>query len=287
MIAIFKREFKSYFINMVGYIFLGALFLSCGVLTSAECLISASASFEYVLGFESILLVLFIPILTMRSMSDDRRGRTDQLLYALPMNMSSIVLGKYFAMVAVFAIGCAGIGAVPLILTSFGTVSLGTAYATLLGFFLLGCALIAICMFLSSLTESQVIAAVLGIGICTALYAMSLLVTLIPTSALASFAAFIILSAVLSLIVYMLAKNPLIAVGTASVCVIPTCVCYILKPETFEGLFPKIVDYIAIFDRFYNFVYGVFDLTAVVYFLSVVVFFVFLSVQSLDHRRWA
>ncbi|MCQ2354489.1 MAG: ABC-2 transporter permease [Clostridia bacterium] len=287
MTAVFRREFKSYFINMIGYIFLGALFLSCGILTTAECLISASAMFENVLGFESILLVLFIPILTMRSMSDDRRARTDQLLYSMPLNMTSIVLGKYFAMTAVFGIGCLGIAVIPLLLSSFGTVSFGTVYATLFGFFLLGCALIAICMFLSSLTESQVIAAVLGIGISAALYAMSLLVSIIPTDAMVSFIAFLVVAALLALIVYLLSKSPLLALGTAALGVIPTCVFYIIDAEKFEGLFPKVVDYLAIFDRFYNFVYGVFDLTAVVYFISAVVFFVFLSVQSFDHRRWA
>lgn len=287
MTAIFRREFKSYFTNMTGYIFLAALFLSVGIITTAECLISGSAAFEYVLGFESIILVLLIPILTMRSMAEDKKTKTDKLLYSLPVNMSAIVLGKYFAMVAVWGVGCLAVGVIPPILSLFGKVFFGTAYSTLLGFFLLGCALIAICMFLSSLTESMVIAAVLGIGISAALYALSLLTALIPTGALFSFAALIILALILAAIVYFLSGSFLLALGTAVIGAVPVSVWYVIKSASFEGLFPKLVAYLAIFDRFYNFAYGVFDVTAIVYFLSVAVFFVFLSVQSFDRRRWA
>ena len=287
MTAIFRREFKSYFTNMTGYIFLAALFLSVGIITTAECLISGSAAFEYVLGFESIILVLLIPILTMRSMAEDKKTKTDKLLYSLPVNMSAIVLGKYFAMVAVWGIGCLTVGIIPPILSMFGKVFFGTAYSTLLGFFLLGAALIAICMFLSSLTESMVIAAVLGIGISAALYALSLLTALIPTDALFSFAALIILALIIAAIVYFMSGSFLLALGTAVIGAVPVCVWYVIKSSAFEGLFPKLVEYLAIFDRFYNFAYGVFDVTAVVYFLSAAIFFVFLSVQSFDRRRWA
>lgn len=287
MTAIFRREFKSYFTNMTGYIFLAALFLSVGIITTAECLISGSAAFEYVLGFESIILVLLIPILTMRSMAEDKKTKTDKLLYSLPVNMSAIVLGKYFAMAAVWGIGCLTVGIIPPILSMFGKVFFGTAYSTLLGFFLLGAALIAICMFLSSLTESMVIAAVLGIGISAALYALSLLTALIPTDALFSFAALIILALIIAAIVYFMSGSFLLALGTAVIGAVPVCVWYVIKSSAFEGLFPKLVEYLAIFDRFYNFAYGVFDVTAVVYFLSAAIFFVFLSVQSFDRRRWA
>ncbi len=287
MQAVFKREFKSYFVNMSGYVFMGVLLLFCGIFTMAVNLLSQSAQFEFVLANLNIVLMLIIPVLTMRSMAEDRRSKTDQLLYSLPISTAAVVIGKFFAMVAVYGITCLVMGLVPLILTAFGDVALGTAYAALLGFFLLGTALISVCMFLSSLTASQIIAAVLGIGATLALYLMSGLASLIPATAAASFIGLLLIGAVLGLVVYALCKNYAVALICAAVCIIPTVVVYAVDSTKFEGLLPGVVKYLAIFDRFNNFANGVFDLTAVVYFITVTVFFVFLSVQSMDKRRWS
>ncbi len=287
MEAVFKREFKSYFVNMSGYVFIGVMLLFCGIFTMAINLISHSAQFEYVLGNETIVLMLIIPVLTMRSMAEDRRTKTDQLLFSLPVSTAAVVVGKFLAMIAVYAVTCAAMGIVPLILKIFGSVPLGAAYAALFGFFLLGCSLIAICMFLSSLTSSQIIAAVLGIGATLALYLMSGLASLLPSTASGSLIGLLVIGAVLGAIVFAMTRNYLIAAISAAVCIIPTAVVYIVDSTLFEGLLPKIVGYLAVFDRFVTFSNGVFDLTALVYFLTVTVFFVFLSVQSMDKRRWS
>ena len=286
MEAVYKREFKSYFVNMSGYVFMAVLLLFCGIFTMAVNLMSQSAQFEFVLGNMNIVLMLIIPVLTMRSMAEDRRSKTDQLLYSLPISTTAVVIGKFLAMVTVYGITCLAMGIVPLILESFGDVSLGTAYAALFGFFLLGTALIAVCMFLSSLTSSQIIAAVTGIGATLALYLMSGLASLIPTTAAASLIGLLLLGAVLGLVVYALCKNYIVALACSAVCIIPTVIVYAVNSSKFEGLLPGVVRYLAIFDRFNNFANGVFDITAVVYFLTVTVFFVFLSVQSMDKRRW-
>ncbi|MDD6260880.1 MAG: ABC transporter, partial [Clostridiales bacterium] len=156
-----------------------------------------------------------------------------------------------------------------------------------LGFFLLGAALIAICMFMSSLTESQIIAAVTSFGVVLALYLMSGLASLLPTTAVGSFVAFLILGAAFGLIVWALTRDTLIGVIAAGVVIIPTSIFYFVNQEAFAGLFPSIISYLAVFDRFDVFVSGIFDLTAVVYYLSIIVFFVFLTVQSLEKRRWS
>ena len=110
---------------------------------------------------------------------------------------------------------------------------------------------------------------------------------MIPTTALASFICMIVLSAVLALIVYALTKNFNVAVIVAAVCVIPLCILYMVKASLFSGLFPALLSYLAVFDRFYTFVYGIFDVTAVVYYLSVIVFFLFLTVQVMEKKRWS
>lgn len=285
--AIFKREFKAYFINMSGYIFISILLVFAGIFTMAINLLQQYAAFEFVLSNISIVLLLLIPILTMRSVAEERRARTDQLLYALPMCLSSIVIGKYLAMVSVFALACFGMGLIPVILSMFGTVYFASVYAALLGFFLLGCSLIAICMFLSSVTESQIIAAVISFGAVLALYLMSGLASLLPVTALGSFIAFAVVAAVFAVIVYLMTKNYIISLGVAAVCIVPLSVAYLINGDAFAGVFPKVIEYLAVFDRFDNFIYGIFDITAIVYYLSVTVFFVFLTVQSLEKRRWS
>ena len=173
MSAVFKRELRSYFNSMTGWIFLAVIFVFTGVFTTAINLLSQSASFEYVLSQITIVFMLIVPILAMRSIAEERRSRTDQLLYSL-------------SMVAVLFISCVAMGFVPVLLSLYGNVRYASCYAALLGFFLLGSALIAICMFMSSLTESQIIAAVTGFGVVLALYLMNGLSSLIPTSALGS-----------------------------------------------------------------------------------------------------
>ena len=287
MLAIFKREFKSYFINVTGYIFIGVLFVFCGIFTMAVNLMGASTSFAIVLNNLNIILMIIIPVLTMKSMAEEKRSKTDQLLYSLPIKTMNVVIGKYLAMVAVFGLACLGMAFVPVILGFFGEIPYGATYAALLGFFMLGSALIAICMFISSLTSIQIVAAVLGIAVSFALYLMSGLVSLIPTTAGWSLACFIVLAIVIGVIIGLLTKNYYIGLIAGCVCAIPAIIVKIVKSELLEGLFPRLVAYLAVFDRFTTLAGGIFDLTAIVYYLSVIVFFVFLSYQSMDKRRWA
>lgn len=287
MIAIFKREFKSYFINVSGYVFLAAIWLFSGIFSTALNFIGQYASYEYALSNLLIVLLLIIPILTMRSMSEDRRNKTDMLLYSLPVSSSQVVLGKYFAMLAVWAVACLGMGVTPIIIGMYGTVNFASAYSALLGFFLLGAALIAVCTFISSLTENQLIAAIGGIVSSLALYLLGSLVGLIPASALASFACFIVVACALALIVYFLTKNYAIAGIVAALTLIPMAVIYVVNSELYASAFPKMLEYLALFDRYYAFLGGIFDVGAVVYYLSFAVFFIFLTVQSFDKRRWS
>ncbi len=287
MIAVMKREFKSYLHNVSGFIFIAFLLLFTGFFTAATNLFGGYASFAYSLQNVVIVFLLIVPILTMRAIAEDKHNRTDQLLYSLPISMTSVVIAKYLAMVCVFLIPMAVICVYPILLSLFGIMHYASAYSAVLGLFLLGCALIAVCTFISSLTESQIIAAVVSFGVLLAFYLMNGLSAMIPTTALASFICMIALSAALALIVYALTKNFNVAVVVASICVIPLCIVYMLKASLFSGLFPALLSYLAVFDRFSAFVYGIFDVTAVVYYLSVIVFFLFLTVQVMEKKRWS
>ena len=164
MTAIYKRELKSYFQSMTGYVLIAFLVIFTGIYFMAYNLNSGYPYFSYVLMNINYVLIIIIPMLTMRSFAEERKNKTDQLLLAAPVKLFDIVMGKYLAMVTVFAVPCLIFCIFPIIIKSFGTAYLKVDYLSILMFFLLGCVYLAIGMFLSSLTESQIIAAVTTIS---------------------------------------------------------------------------------------------------------------------------
>lgn len=287
MLAIYKKELKNYFINMTGYIFIGFMLVVIGVFTTIINLMSGYPSFENALSNVTIIFLLIVPILTMRSISEERHAKTDQLLYSLPVSVSQIVLAKFLAMFTVFLIPTAVISLYPLILSIFGTVYYGAAYGAILGFALLGGALIAIGMFMSSLTESQVIAAVAAFGVLLAMYLMNALATLIPSGAMASLISFAVVVLIFAFIVYTLTKNWTVAGITAAVGAFLLIAIYLINASVFDGLFPAVLNWLSVFERFGNFTNGLFDLTSVVYYVSMMALFVFATIQSVEKRRWS
>ena len=159
MKAVFRHELSSYFRTMTGYLFIGFLLLFVGVYSYVYNIQNSLANFEYVLSGMSFVFLLIIPVLTMGVIADEKRKNTDQLLYSLPLSMTEVVLGKYFAMLVILLIPTAVICFYPLILNLFGNVYLLKTFGAILGFFFLGAALIAVGMFVSSLTESPAVAA--------------------------------------------------------------------------------------------------------------------------------
>lgn len=286
MIAVYKRELRSYINGMTGAIFAGFVLLLAGIFMVVYNLLNLYPYFEVILSNVAFIYMLAVPVLTMRSIAEEKHSRTDQLLYSLPMNISSIVMAKYLAMVTVLFVPCAVMGLYPLILASFGTVYFTTAYASLLAFFLLGCSLIAIGMFISSLTESQVIAAVVSLAVMVFINLMSGIANLIPASAGASLAGFIAIAVIIGMIVQVMIRSTVISVS-ASVVLIAGCVLvYLGNPGIFEGAVPALLSSMALFDRLNPFLSGMFDMTAVIFYLSVIALFVYLTVQSMEKKRW-
>ena len=154
MTAIYKRELKSLFSGMIAPVFMAFLLLMAGIYTCSVNFGAGYPEFERVISGISFIFLIIVPILTMRSFSEERAARTDQLLYTLPIRTSAVVAGKYLAMVTVLGISTLILCLYPLILSVYGDVYFVTAYASIFAFFLVGCALIAIGMFISSLTES-------------------------------------------------------------------------------------------------------------------------------------
>lgn len=287
MTAVYRRELKAYFSNMLGPIFICWVLAWMGYYVKNCHFISGLPNFEYVVVSSAFLAFLIIPLLTMRSFAEERHTRTDQLLYSLPMKTSGIVLGKYLAAVTVMAIPLAITGIYPLVLRVLGDVRLLNAYVSLLAMFLLGCAIIAICMFISSLTESQVIAAVLSIGALVLLYAMNSLASTISTEPSVALTTFIVIAVLVGALTYFLTRHWLVSMLVGGILTVISVVFYTLEKTEFEGLLPELITKIAPFQRLVNFANGLADLTAIIYYISLAGLFLFLTTQSLEKKRWA
>ena len=150
MIAVCRKELRSYRISMIGYVFVAFMLAVVSLYFAYQNLNLASPRFELVLQNVQFIFLVFVPILTMRVLAEEKKQKTDQLLLTLPMTVKDIVIGKYLAVVVLFTIPMLIICIYPLILTMFGSVNLPAAYFSILGFYLLGCANIAIGVFFSS-----------------------------------------------------------------------------------------------------------------------------------------
>ena len=287
MWAIFEREVKSHFNNPIAWITIAFLLLFAGIFTMSYSLVNGVPNFEYVVGNMAFIYILAVPLLSMRVMAEERRQKTDQLLYALPLSMRQIVLGKFLAQLTVLGIPVLILCFYPLLLSMFGTVNLAAAYSSLVAYFLMGAALLSIGFFISSLTENQAIAAGLSFLVMLLNYFLTSLLSFIPTSSSASFLALSVAAILFGCILYLLTKNSIFSIALVLVVEIILFVLQKTIPEQFEGMFSGFINQLSLFEQFYIFMDGVLDLTALVYFVAVSALFLFLSVQSLEKRRWS
>ncbi|WP_418493989.1 ABC transporter permease [Enterocloster sp.] len=286
MTAVLKHELRNYFHTLTAYVFGAFLLAFIGLGATLYNLQAAVSNFEFVLSFGSLVFVVIVPILTMRVIAEEKKQRTDQLLYSLPITTTEVVLGKYLALLVVYLIPLAVVFVYPLIFARYGDVYLLTSYGSIFAFFVLGAALIALGVFISSLTDNQGFAA--GIGIAVILlnyYSASLSEYVSSTPAGALIAAFALVI-VLGVVIRHLTKNEHLAYGFYFLAGGAVLILYLADPEAFSGLLPSVMKTLSLFERFYVFVNGVFDLTAIVYFVTFAAFFLFLSVQSLEKRRY-
>lgn len=173
MKAIYKRELKACFNSFIGWLFLAVVVFLTGLYTTVYSLGQGSGYLSYTLQSSMIVFIVAVPVLTMRILAEERKNKTDQMILTAPVKIWEIVLGKYLALETVFAIPCAILCLYPLLFSRYGNVPYGENYAALFGFFLYGSVTVAIGVFVSSLTESQVIAAVFSVVFVFVGYVMS------------------------------------------------------------------------------------------------------------------
>lgn len=282
--AVYQKELRQYFHGLTGYLFAGLMIAAAGLLVAVMNLSTGIAEFSESLPTLAQLLILAIPLLTANTVVGERTAGTDLLLAALPLRQRDVILGKYFAAVTVFAVPVAVCAVFPPVLTLFGTVSLPAAYTALLGFFLLGCALTALCLFLSALTSCAVTGAALSAVSLLLIDVFPIAAGLLPADAGISFALSIILGLSLALLLWKYSDSPAVGILAAAVTVLPTVICFAAVPDRFRALIPDLLRDAALFSRLSGFFGGRLDLPGILFYLSTVCLFVFLTVCVTERR---
>ncbi len=287
MRAVYLKELKLNFTGFTGYLYGAFILLFVGIYTMAINLSGGYAQFEYVLESMAFIYLIACPVLTMRAFAEEKRSKTDQLLYSLPIRLSDVVVGKYLAMLTVSLLPVAVVSVYPLLLSGYGHVDMRSAYASILMFFLLGACLTSIGVFISSVTENQVTSAVVTLVIMLITYFMTSLASYVSTASSSSLIALSALTLVLAAIVYLFTKNLSVAFLTAAPLVGALLIAYAIDASAFSGLFPALMKKLSLFERFYGTIGGMFDLTAIVYYLSIIGVFLFFTTETLEKRRWS
>lgn len=236
MLAIYKRELKSYFRSFIGLLFIAVTLFFVGLYFFALNMLQGYPYFSYAVSSVVILFLISVPILTMRILAEEKRSKTDQLILTAPVSVGGIVMGKFLALLTIFAIPTGIMCTYPLIMNSFGSVPLTECYLAILAFFLYGMMCIAIGVLISSLTESQVISSVLTFLVLFLAYMMSSICGLISETG---------------------------------------------------NLLTKILGCLDMATPFSNLLNGTLDVQSVVYFVSMTVLALFLTVQSIQKRRYS
>lgn len=233
--AVFKREIKAYFTSPIAYVFLAVFYFITAFYFVTMNLMGQTTDLSYVFSGVFLIMMILLPLLTMRLFADEKKQKTDQVLLTAPVNLAEIVMGKFFAALAVFVV--AMLIYIPYILVLLklaGAVAWSSIIGNILGLFLLGAAFISIGIFVSSLTELQIVAAIVSIIINFVLYMIDVFASSITIAPI---------------------KTLLVSIG--------------------------------FYSRFNEFTQGILNVTSVVFFVSVIFVFNFLTVRVLEKRRWS
>ena len=273
---------------MTGPVFVAFLIAFTGIYFMAYNMMSGYPYFSYTLSGSLIVFLVGIPLITMRSFSEDRRNKTDQLLLTAPVSLPKVVFGKYLAMVTVIAIPNVIFCIFPLIIKSQGTAYLMVDYISIGVFFLLGCVYAAIGMFLSSLTESQIIAFISTFGILLVLYLWDGILSMLPSSAVSGLVGVLILITVAVIYIWHMTENLILSGGIELVGAVVSIAVYAVRSEVYENLLSNLLGRLALANVFTGITSNnIVDVTGIALYLSIIAVFVFLTVQAIQKRRWS
>lgn len=287
MKAIYKKEMQGYFTSMIAYLFMAGFVVIIGIYFTYYCVSNSVTDFSgYVLPSTCIWFSLLIPIITMRLWAEEKKQKTDQLLLTSPINVTQIVFGKFLAVVTLFAITICILLLFPFMLHFYGDVTWSTVFTGILGYFLLGCSLMAVGFFISTLTENQIVSAVISAVVILLFFFMGNITDNFPGRARYSIALCVMVVIVIMAVFYFSTKRILPSVISGIIGVGAIAGAYFIKPSIFDDGLSKFVNWFSVLDRFYNFSDGLLDVSSIVYYLSFIGVFLFLTIHAIEKKRW-
>ena len=282
-------ELRSFFHGMMGYLLTAFLLAASGIYFLALNLGYGLTDFGYYTLYRTIfMLLLYFPVLAMRSLAEERRARTDQLLLTSPVSVWGIVVGKYLALCTVFTLPCLADGIMIVVLWLLGGTAsaCGANFAALLCYFLLGCAAIAVCEFCSGLTENQIIAAVMGFSALLVAYMMPSLRSMFNAGSAVALVVFTALSAGASLAVGLRTRSFTLGCFCFAALCAGLSALFLLRSAWLTEAFSAVLSALCLFAPFEEFVNNSFSIPTLVYYLTVTVLFLFFTAQGIEKRRW-
>lgn len=287
MIAIYKREVRSYFNSMIGYIFIAAVMAVIGIYFMIINLKMGYPFFANSLSGATTIFAFAVPLLTMKSLAEERSLKTDQMLLTYPISVTRIILGKFFAMLTVFIVPLLISCICPLVISTGGNGSFAIDYAAIVLFIFLGAMFISIGMYISSLTESQVIAAVGTMIVLLILLLWDTILSYIPATITASVLCTLILFALFAAAYYFSSRTFTIPLCIMALGVVITVICATVFNSWFASGITELLSALSIYNVISNFTaYFIFDIKGLLFYTVITALFIFLTIQSVQKRRY-
>ncbi|MDR2101836.1 MAG: ABC transporter permease [Treponema sp.] len=286
MIAILKRELKSYFLTPIGYIYMGAFLLVTGIFFTFINILNQNPQYTGFLGEVLFIYLFAIPLLTMRLFSEERRQRTDQLLLTSPVSVAAIVLGKFFAAFVLYLLTLVVTVSYTLVIAAFGELAVWETLGSYIGFIFLGASYITIGVFVSAGTENQFTAALVSFFSLLLIWIIDPLISIVPADTLSGlvFAALLVLVA--GLFFYVNLKNLYLGIGVVLAGGLIIAALYFWNQGVFNGLVQTTLSWFSLNKRYSDFTLGILKVEALFYYTSFSGLFLFLTVRLIEKRRW-
>lgn len=287
MVGVFKKELKAYFSTPTGYVFMGFFLLVAGFFFAISNLFTMSADYNGMLSNITFIFLIVVPILTMRLIADETRQKTDVLLLTSPLKLGEMVLGKYLAALTVFLITLLITCLYPIIMSFFGDIAVWEIIGGYIGFFLLGATFIAVGLFISSLTDNQVIAAVVTFSVLLLLWVIDAVQSVLPSTTISGVIFAAILVAGIAVWLYFAARNIYVSLATAVVGGGIIAAIYLFNKDLYTGFISKFIAWFSVLNRYQDFSMGILSLSPIIYYITFSAAFIFLTIRTLEKRRWS
>jgi len=286
MFAIFKRELRAYFLTPIGYLYMGLFLLLTGIFFAFYNMFPQNSQFASFLGNILIIYLFTIPLLTMRLFSEEKRQNTDQLLLTSPVSITAIVCGKFLAALTVYCGTLAFTALYSVVIALYGDPQVWETVGSYIGFIFLGASYISVGIFVSTVTENQLTAALISFFSLFLIWLIDSVSQVVPSDTRSGIISAVILLVALCVFIYLNTRNWVITLGAVLVGGLAIGGFYFFKQDVFFGFIRKFLGWFSLNRRYGSFTMGLLKFDSLLYYVSFSGLFLFLTVRRIEKRRW-